>query len=165
MPFRPCIPKGMYAILPSRGIVLSDAEMDHTLGLLSLRETRLQRIYTTEWVHDALTQWHPILNTLRSYCQVEWLPVRLQVPIPLCKRDGADSGLRCQAFTTLSTKTVAYAAVSAAHPESTVGYRLTDTRTGHSLVSMPAVQELNDTVLFQLQECACLLVEVVLQKI
>jgi pyrroloquinoline quinone biosynthesis protein B len=144
---------------PIQGIVLSDAEMDHTLGLLSLRQTRMQRIYTTEWVHNALTQWHPLLNTLSKYCQVDWQPVRLQVPTPLCNRDGEDSGLRYQAFTTLSTKTVAYAPVSAAHPESSVGYRITDTQTGRALVYMPAVQELNDTVCFHLQDCACLLVD------
>lgn len=144
---------------PIQGIVISDAEMDHTLGLLSLRETHMHRIYTTKWVYNALTQWNPILNTLRSYCDVDWQPVHLQVPIVLWNRDGTDSGLRCQAFTTLSTKTVAYATVSAIHPESTVGYRITDTRTEQSLVYMPAVQELNDTVIRQLQSCVCLLID------
>ncbi|GAC1349407.1 MAG: pyrroloquinoline quinone biosynthesis protein PqqB [Ktedonobacteraceae bacterium] len=144
---------------PLQGVVLSDAEMDHTLGLLSLRETHSQRIYATEWVYRALTHWNPLLHTLSTYCSVEWCPVRLQTPTVLHNTNGEDSGLHCQAFTTLSSKTVAYAEVPTAHPESVVGYRITDTHTKRTLVYMPAVQELNESVLGQLQNCACLLID------
>src|SRR5579859_4154992 len=144
---------------PIQGIVLSDAEMDHTLGLLSLRETRSQRIYATEWVYNALTHWNPLLHTLNTYCSVEWCPIRLQSPTVLHNMDGADSGLHLQAFSTLSSKKVAYAEQPNAHPESVVGYRITDTHTNRTLVYMPAVQELNESVRGQLQNCACLLID------
>jgi pyrroloquinoline quinone biosynthesis protein B len=144
---------------PLQAIVLSDAEIDHTLGLLSLRETRLQRIYATEWVYNALTRWNPLLRTLMSYCLVEWCPIRLQVPTVLRKMNEQDSGLLCQAFTTWSRKTVAYAAEPTIHPESVVGYRITDTSTCRSLIYMPTVQQLYESVLSQLQDCACLLVD------
>jgi pyrroloquinoline quinone biosynthesis protein B len=122
---------------PIQGIVLSDAEMDHTLGLLSLRETHSQQVYATEWVYHALTHWNPFLQTLRTYCSVEWYPVRLHAPTVLRNRDGRDSGLLCQAFPTLSSKTVAYAAEPAVHPESVVGYRITVRSTSRTLVYMP----------------------------
>jgi pyrroloquinoline quinone biosynthesis protein B len=145
---------------PIQGIVLTDAEMDHTLGLLSLRETATQRIYATEWVYNALTRWNPLLRTLSTYCPVEWQQVQLHIPITLRNLDGAGSGLQCQPFTTLSSKVVAYATEQAASdPESVVGYRITDLRTGHVLVYMPAVQELNDAVSSQLQNCHCLLID------
>ena len=144
---------------PIQGIILTDAEMDHTLGLLSLRETSSQRIYATEWAYNALTRWNPLLSTLSTYCTVEWQQVQLGVPITLRHRDGADSGLQCQPFTTLSSKSVIYAADQTAHPESVVGYRITDTHTGQVLVYMPAVQELNEAVRHQLQNCACLLID------
>jgi pyrroloquinoline quinone biosynthesis protein B len=144
---------------PIQGIVLTDAEMDHTLGLLSLRETRSQRIYATEWVYNALTRWNPLLRTLSTYCQVEWQQVQLDVPITLRHMDGTDSGLQCQPFTTLSSKSVIYAAEQATHPESVVGYRITDTHTGQALVYMPAVQELHEAVRSQLQNCVCLLID------
>src|SRR5579864_4260771 len=102
--FPPLCPQKNVRHTPIQGIVLSDAEMDHTLGLLSLRETRLQRIYATKWVHNALTRWNPLLQTLSRYCTVEWFPVQLQAPITLRNMDDDDSGLLCQAFTTLSTK-------------------------------------------------------------
>ncbi len=85
--------------------MLSDAEIDHTLGLLALRETSSQRIYATEWVHNALTSWNPLLHTLSTYCRVEWQPVRLNIPFILLNLDGAESGLQCQQFSTLSVKT------------------------------------------------------------
>jgi pyrroloquinoline quinone biosynthesis protein B len=144
---------------PIQAIVLSDAEIDHTLGLLVLRENRSLRIYATEWVYHALTAWNPLLRTLDTYCQVEWLPMKLLSPVALLLLDGTDSGLHCQPFTTLSGKTLTYATGAAPDPESVVGYRITDIRTGCTLVYMPAVQELNPTILNFVQDCACLLID------
>lgn len=142
---------------PIQATILTDAEIDHTLGLLVLRESRLQRIYATEWVYKALTSWNPLLSTLSAYCSVEWRPVRPGIPFALLTLDGVDSGLQCYPFSTLSGKTLTYAA--APHLESVVGYRIIDTHTGRSLVYMPAVQELHATILDQLQDCACLLID------
>ncbi len=144
---------------PIQAVVLTDAEIDHTLGLLVLRENRFQKIYATEWVYNALTSWNPLLRTLGTYCSVEWRPVRLDVPFALLTLDGVDSGLQCHPFSTLSSKTLTYAAEPAADPESVVGYRIVDMNTGRSLVYMPAVQELHATILDQLHDCACLLID------
>lgn len=155
----PLWPRGNVRHTPIQAIVLSDAELDHTLGLLSLREAGCLRIYATEWIYAALSEWNPILRTLRTYCTIEWQPMRLQEAIPLTRADGLDSGLRCQAFETLSTKMVAFALGSTVSPEATVGYRITDVRTGHVLVYMPAVQQLHAVVRNQLQDCDCLLID------
>ncbi|MFL5589272.1 MAG: pyrroloquinoline quinone biosynthesis protein PqqB [Ktedonobacteraceae bacterium] len=157
--FPPLWPQSDIRHTPLQGVVLSDAELDHSLGLLSLREARSLRIYTTEWVYTALNQWNPILRTLSAYCAINWQPVKLAEVVPLYRSDGVESGLHLEAFTTLSTKTLAYAVESAAHPESTVGYRITDVRTNRTLVYMPAVQELNAVVRSQLQDCVCLLID------
>ena len=155
----PLSPQGEVRYTPIQGIVLSDAELDHTLGLLSLREARRLRLYATAWVYTSLNEWNPLLQTLSNYCSVEWQPVRLQEVIPLYKADGTDSGLRCQAFSTNSTKVVAFAAESTAHAEASVGYRITDRRTGNTLVYLPAVQKLHAGILSQLQDCTCLLID------
>jgi pyrroloquinoline quinone biosynthesis protein B len=144
---------------PIQGIILSDAELDHTLGLLSLRETRSLRVHATNWVYTALTKWNPLLRTLDRYCAVEWIPVQLQEMLSLYNADGSDSGLRCQAFTTLSTKKVAFAPESPVSPEAVIGYRISDVRTGRILVYMPALQELHAAVRSQLTDCSCLLID------
>ncbi len=157
--FLPLWPQSGVRHTPIQGIILSDAELDHTLGLLSLREARHLRIYATEWVYTALTQWNPLLRTLQAYCTVEWQPVRLQEVMPFYQADGINSGLRCQAFTTLSSKTVVFAAESGGHPEASVGYRITDIQTDRTLVYLPAMQELHAEVRSHLQDCSCLLVD------
>ncbi len=157
--FPPLWPQGEVRHTPIQGIVLSDAELDHTLGLLSLREARHLRIYATERVYTALNEWNPLLRTLSTYCTVEWQPVRLQEVLPLSQSDGADSGLLCQAFPTPSMKTVAFAAEPVGHPEANVGYRITDVRTGRTLVYLPAVQELHAAIRSQLQDCTCLFID------
>ena len=144
---------------PIQGVVLSDAELDHTLGLLSLREAGQLSIYTTEWVYTALNERNPLLRTLSNYCRIEWQPVRLMQPMALALANGADSGLRCQAFTTHSTKVAAFAGGSIPDLEASVGYRISDTATGGTFVYLPAVQELHTGVQNQLHDCACLLID------
>lgn len=145
---------------PIQAVVLSDAELDHTLGLLLLREGRRVRVYSTRWVHTALTEWNPILRTLAAFAVVDWQPIRLGETRPLCNSDDTDSGLRCEAFSAESTKQLTFApADSAGHEEASVGYRIIDARTGRSLVYLPALENLSAGIRAQLVDCACLMVD------
>jgi len=55
------------------GIVLIDAQIDHTTGLLMLREGQQQReIYCTDMVQQDLTTGNPLFNILGHYCGVNW---------------------------------------------------------------------------------------------
>jgi pyrroloquinoline quinone biosynthesis protein B len=54
------------------GIVLADGQLDHTVGLLMLREsTRALRIWCTDAVHADLTRGNPLFGVLAHYCGVE----------------------------------------------------------------------------------------------
>jgi len=150
-------PRGAVRHTPIQGIVLSDAEMDHTLGLLSLREMPSPRVYATASVYTAPHEGNPILRTLAAYCRVDWRPMTLGEVVSLRHTDGADSGLRCQAFATLTTKHAIFAADAAPPLDARVGYRVVDARTARALVYLPAVQELNAGVRAQIEDCACLL--------
>ncbi len=60
-----------------RSIVLIDSQIDHTTGLLMLRESKEKlRIYCTDAVYEDLTTVNPILNVLSHYCGVDWQPIR-----------------------------------------------------------------------------------------
>jgi pyrroloquinoline quinone biosynthesis protein B len=153
-------PRGEARQTPIQGVVLSDAELDHTLGLLLLREGRRVRVYSTAWVHTALTAWNPILHTLAAFAVVDWQPVALDRMLALCTLDGMDSGLRCQAFTTGSTKRLTFAPPeSAPDPEMSVGYRITDARSGRSLVYLPALETLSAAVQANIADSVCLMVD------
>ena len=61
---------------PFAGIFFTDAEIDHTAGLLLVRESsRPLSIYTTRPARTALTEHYPVLRILESYCGVEWTPL------------------------------------------------------------------------------------------
>jgi pyrroloquinoline quinone biosynthesis protein B len=58
---------------PVAGVLLTDAEIDHTAGLLLLRESGTPvRVYGAEGVRRALTQGYPVLPMLDRYCGAEW---------------------------------------------------------------------------------------------
>ncbi|MCW2506951.1 MAG: pyrroloquinoline quinone biosynthesis protein PqqB [Modestobacter sp.] len=138
-------------VVPLQAVLLTDAELDHTLGLLLLREARGLVVHATEPTRETLCDGTGLLRTLEAYCPVQWQPV---VP-------GADvrlaDGLSYRAFDVPTTKRARFG--SGNGPGRVVGYRLTDERSGRSLVYLPAVQELTATVRAELEGCSCLLVD------
>lgn len=60
---------------PLRGVLLTTAELDHTLGLLSLREAVGLTVYATPAVTAALTVAFPLAPTLACYTTLDWRPL------------------------------------------------------------------------------------------
>jgi pyrroloquinoline quinone biosynthesis protein B len=58
---------------PIAGVLLTDAEIDHTAGLLLLRESQAPvRVFGHEGVELALRDGYPVLAILERYCGAEW---------------------------------------------------------------------------------------------
>jgi pyrroloquinoline quinone biosynthesis protein B len=58
---------------PIAGVLLTDAEIDHTAGLLLLRESTTPiRVYGSDGVRRALGDGYPVLPILARYCGMEW---------------------------------------------------------------------------------------------
>ncbi len=57
---------------PLAGVILTDAELDHSIGLLSLREGSHLTIYGTETVRRCLHTSFPVFPMLKNYCSWEW---------------------------------------------------------------------------------------------
>jgi pyrroloquinoline quinone biosynthesis protein B len=67
---------------PVAGVLLTDAEIDHTAGLLLLRESATPvRVFGAAGVRAALTAGYPVLPMLERYSGVEW--TTLTEPIAL----------------------------------------------------------------------------------
>ncbi len=49
-----------------------DAQIDHTTGLLMLREGQPLEIYSTEMAREDLTTGNPLFTILQHYCGVNW---------------------------------------------------------------------------------------------
>jgi pyrroloquinoline quinone biosynthesis protein B len=69
---------------PFAGVLLTDAEIDHTAGLMLLRESATPvRIFGDEGVKRALTQGYPVLQILERYCGAEWHTLEPELVTPL----------------------------------------------------------------------------------
>jgi len=69
---------------PFAGVLLTDAEIDHTAGLMLLRESATPvRVLAGEGVRRALTDGYPVLAILEHYCGVEWQTLEPEQATPL----------------------------------------------------------------------------------
>jgi pyrroloquinoline quinone biosynthesis protein B len=69
---------------PIAGVLLTDAEIDHTAGLLLLRESTMPVcIFGDEGVERALRSGYPVLAILEHYCGAEWQTLEPERPTPL----------------------------------------------------------------------------------
>jgi pyrroloquinoline quinone biosynthesis protein B len=58
---------------PIAGVLLTDAEIDHTAGLLLLRESATPvRVFGSAGVERALRRGYPVLEMLQRYCGARW---------------------------------------------------------------------------------------------
>lgn len=136
---------------PIQAVLLTDAELDHTMGLLMLREAPSLTVYSTPAVHKILSDGNGLLPLLERYCQVDWKPVVLGAEMPL------DKVLSFRAFNVRTTKRERFGLDL---PRGrVVGYQIRDENTGGTLVYLPGVQRLTPEVLHEIDGSSCLLID------
>jgi pyrroloquinoline quinone biosynthesis protein B len=144
------------------GVVLANADLDHVLGLLLLRELQPLRVHATASVRRILREDNSMFAMLqRIPNQVEWTDFEAGKEFCLCKAQGEDSGLRCRAWS-LSTHYPAYVVAERqqqlAAGEASLGFILdSDCNNTGRLAYMPAVPQIDDALLEQLDQCDVLL--------
>jgi pyrroloquinoline quinone biosynthesis protein B len=84
--------------VPVEGVVLTDAEIDHSLGIVLLREGRFLPLYTTAATYEVLDRHSHVLPVTRAFANVPWTELPLDGPIALRDRRGVESGLTVEAF-------------------------------------------------------------------
>jgi pyrroloquinoline quinone biosynthesis protein B len=139
------------------GIVLIDSQIDHTTGLLILREGRPLEVYCTEMVHQDLTTGNPLFNILGHYCGVNWHPVPVAAGTHFTVR-GAET-LRFTAVP-LHSKAPPYSPHrQAPQVGDNIGVRVEDLHSGKSLFYAPGFGEIETHLMPYLATCDCLLVD------
>src|SRR5277367_6203473 len=141
---------------PIAGVVLSNADLDHVLGLLLLRELQPLRIYATASVRHILFEDNSMFGMLqRAPNQAVWIDFALGTQFNLCNPQGEDSALRCRALS-LGTHYPAYVtAERQSHlipGEASLGFIIASPA-GPQFAYMPAVPHLDDRLLDQLDAC------------
>jgi pyrroloquinoline quinone biosynthesis protein B len=126
---------------PVAGVLLTDAEIDHTAGLLLLRESSTAiRVYGSDAVRRALTDGYPVLPILAGYSGAEW---RTLEPGGALALDG--SSLEVEAFAA-GGDAPRYLAGTDAEVEAS-GLVFRDRATGGVLTYVPGLARLGDDVL------------------
>jgi pyrroloquinoline quinone biosynthesis protein B len=145
---------------PLAGVVLANADLDHVLGLLLLRELQPLRIHATASVRRILREDNSMFGMLqRVPNQTAWTDFESGKEFSLCDAQGIDSGLRCLAWS-LSTHYPAYVTVerqSRLSPgEASLGFFI-HSNTGSRFAYMPAVPQVDGALLAELDACDVLL--------
>ena len=135
---------------PIAGAVLANADIDHVLGLLLLRELQPLRIYATDSIRRILTEDNSMFAMLqRVPGQVTWSSFEPGRIFPLENPAGKDSGLRCRALS-LGTHYPAYVAPLRKSElnfgEASLGL-IVESPTAKRLAYMPAVPQIDDSLL------------------
>jgi pyrroloquinoline quinone biosynthesis protein B len=145
---------------PICGVVLANADVDHVLGLLLLRELQPLRVHTTKSIRRILTKDNSMFAMLeRVPNQVAWIEFMPGAQFPLLHPTGEDSGLRCRALP-LGTHFPAYVSPprrSQLHPlEASLGLFI-ESPSGKRLAYMPAVPRFDNLMLKQFESADVLL--------
>jgi pyrroloquinoline quinone biosynthesis protein B len=141
---------------PVQAVLLTNADLDHTLGLLLLREGEKLCIHAPSSVRAALSEGISLEPTLRSFCGTEWIEPATR-PQPLRLRDGSPSGLTYEAIPLPGKPPRFMKAQSSSAAGNVVGYRIADDKTGGRLLFVPDVAALNEDLLRALPDCDALL--------
>ncbi|MGW4490148.1 pyrroloquinoline quinone biosynthesis protein PqqB [Amycolatopsis sp. NPDC004368] len=140
---------------PVAGVLLTDAEFDHTIGLLMLREGSSLTVYGTYPVLEALTLWFPVRELLSDYADLTWSEVEVGKPLDL------DDRLRVTPFLTGSKapRYVGESQLRGSSSEWEVGYRLEDEVTGGIAVYAPTLPRWDAAFAEQVAPADCVFVD------
>ena len=145
---------------PIAGVVLASADLDHILGLLLLRELQPLRVYATASLRRILLEDNSVFGMLhRIPDQAKWTDFESGEEWSLCNLQGEDSHLRCRAWS-LGNHYPPYVSTerqSRLSPgEASLGLFI-NSNSGSRFAYMPAVPQLDDALLEQLDACDVLL--------
>jgi len=134
-----------------------DAQIDHTTGLLMLREhAQPLKLFCTAPVKEDLSTGNPLFKVLEHYCSIDWNEIRLEADV--LSIDGA-SGVQFKALPLTSN-----APPYSPHRDKpvvgdTIGMFMTDIGSGKSLFYAPGLGEMEAHVWQAMQRADVVLVD------
>lgn len=137
-------------------IMLIDSQIDHTAGLMILREGRPLDVWCTRPVQEDLTTGLPLFPVLEHYCTVRWREIELSAPafeIPQAP------GLRFTAVPLESAAPPYSPHRNDPHPGDNIGLLIEDTNTGGTLFYAPGLGRPGTAVADAMAAADCLLVD------
>jgi pyrroloquinoline quinone biosynthesis protein B len=138
---------------PIEGILLTNGDLDHTLGLLCLREWQRLVVYATDTVRRGFIENNVLYRTLQRFPgQVDWrsLPTGEEVGL------GTASRLCVEAFPVPGKPPVHLEGLGAPSPDDNVALRIREPATGRVLVYASAAARVTPELLSAAEAADCL---------
>ncbi len=127
---------------PIAGVLLSNADLDHVLGLFSLREGERLNIWATSAVRDTLARRLGLDGILDSFCGATWHKPATAKFSPLGDSEGGKGRLLYRAIV-LPGAPPPFAKGSSRDGTHSVAYQFMDSRTSERLLVAPDVSAVN----------------------
>jgi pyrroloquinoline quinone biosynthesis protein B len=139
---------------PIASVVLTNADVDHVAGLLTLRESQPFSLYASTRVHDAIGA-NPIFGVLNPKF-VDKRALELGGPQALTTAEGADIGITVEAFA-VPGKVALYLEDPGAGPDfgtsegDTIGLRISSPGSGKALFYIPGCARIDESLATRLR--------------
>ncbi len=139
-----------------KAILLIDSQIDHTTGMLMLREGKPLEVYCTEMVRQDLSTGFPLFKMLKDYCTVNHHPIKcdgIPFTIPYIE------DIRIYAHS-LKSKAPPYSPHrNDPHDGDNIGVIVEQISTGKKLYYSPGLGEIEPHVFAAMQAADCLMVD------
>ncbi len=153
-------PKGTPRGTPIHAVLLTNADIDHITGLLSLREFQPLCVYSTKQVQDWVLESNAVFRAIRLFpSQLTWKTVITSGQHPIIGIDEADSGLRYEAFAVPSKPPAYLEDLVSDWSEETIGYTIVDSASGRSLCYVPGIKQLDKSLMARLRASDCVFLD------
>jgi pyrroloquinoline quinone biosynthesis protein B len=144
---------------PIAGLLLTNGDLDHCLGLLSLRESQRLSIYATARVRHGFTENNVLYGTLQRFPgHTSWTALQLGKETELRLAEDRPSGLTVEAISLPGQAPLHLkATLGEPHPEDNIGLLVRDTQRGAALAYFPGCARISEAVLDAAGRAQCLL--------
>jgi pyrroloquinoline quinone biosynthesis protein B len=132
---------------PIQGVFLTNGDLDHCLGLLSLRESHPLVVYATEPVFRGFSEGNVLFQTLRRFPdQVTWRALKVGREDEVLGAGGRPSGLLVESVPVPGKPPLHLEGRQAPDPEDSIGLRFREARTGRVLAYFSGVAALTPAI-------------------
>ena len=143
---------------PVSGVLLTNADLDHVLGLLLLREGHPLQVYATAAVRRTLEQSLGLTQVLSAFCGIVWHEPPANNFAPLVTRADTTSNLLYRSIPLPGTPPP-FNQIAAGKETHSVAYQFYDARTNRRLLIAPDVAGITDSLLNALKESDAVLLD------
>ena len=141
---------------PIEGVLATNADLDHVLGLFLLRDGAPLTIWASDAVRQTLSTHLRLDALLEKFCGILWQPAPLEFRV-LCHRNGTPSGLSYRAIFLPGGPPKYAEDFMTEHEGHSIAWQIRDDTTGACLLAAPDIEEITTPLRVALKESAIIL--------